>query len=156
MGLDSGLYKLLLVLHLVTVVVGFGTVTLNGLYAARAKKRGGPEAGAIHEANFFVSNVAEKVIYLVPIFGLGLVGVSDGAWDLGQTWIWLSLVLYAIGIGISHGVLIPGERKLLAIGAAGPPGPEAEAIEKRVAGAGMTLNLLLVVLIVLMVWKPGV
>ena len=39
-GLNSGIYKFLLVLHLIAVVVGFGGVMLNGVYAARAKRAG--------------------------------------------------------------------------------------------------------------------
>ncbi len=76
-GLNSGIYKFLFVLHLLTVVVGFGSVMLNGIYAARAKNVGGREGVAISEANTFVSDkVAELFIYAVPIFGILLVLVQ--------------------------------------------------------------------------------
>ena len=171
MGRGSTGYDLVLVLHLLTVIVGFGTVVLNGIYGAEAKKRQGPGGLAIGEAVEKVGGVAEKVIYLVPVFGIALVFMSDGNWDFGQTWVWLSLLLYVIGIGVSHGVLIPSERRMNALGrelvAAGPPpagaptaGPppqvaEMEALGKKMGGAGMFLNLLLVVIVALMVFKPG-
>jgi hypothetical protein len=78
--------------------------------------------------------------------------MSDDVWSFGQTWIWLSIVLYVIALGISHGVMVPNGKKMLA----GPSGPEeAAALGKKLAAGGMTLDLLAVVLIVLMVWKPG-
>jgi uncharacterized membrane protein len=149
----SGLYKLLVVLHILSVVVGIGATMLNGLYAAKAKQAGGPAAGAIMKANFDVTMVAEKIIYLIPVFGILDVLASDDVWEFDQTWIWLSLVLYVVALGIAHGNQMPAGKKMLA----GPSSPqEAEALGKRLAMGGMVLNLLVVVIVALMVWKPGV
>jgi uncharacterized membrane protein len=149
----SGLYKLLVVLHILSVVVGIGATMLNGLYAAKAKQAGGPAAGAIMKANFDVTMVAEKIIYLIPVFGILAVLASDDVWEFDQTWIWLSLVLYVVALGIAHGNQMPAGKKMLA----GPSSPqEAEALGKRLAMGGMVLNLLVVVIVALMVWKPGV
>jgi hypothetical protein len=181
-AIDSDAYRIVLVLHILTVVVGIGAVMLNGLYGGQAKARKGPEGLAIAEANFKVSMVAEKVIYLIPLFGIGLVFMSktDGVqvYDWDQTWIWLSIVLYVVALGISHGVVTPTAKRMQVLmkelnamgpppGAGGPDGPppgaggppaqvvELEALGKRIGAGGMALNLLTVVLIVLMVWKPG-
>jgi uncharacterized membrane protein len=149
----SGFYKLMVVLHILSVVVGIGATMLNGLYAAKAKQAGGPAAGAIMKANFDVTVVAEKIIYLVPVFGILAVLASDDVWEFDQTWIWLAIVLYVVALGIAHGNQMPAAKKMLA----GPSSPEeAEALGKRLAMGGMALNLLVVVLIALMVWKPGV
>src|SRR3712207_4335303 len=112
-GLNSGIYKFVLVLHLVAVVVGFGSVMLNGVYAARAKKAGGREGVAIAEANTFVSDrVAELFIYAVPILGILLIFLSEESggvrqWEFDQKWISFSFLLYLIGIALSHAVLRP-------------------------------------------------
>lgn len=172
MGRGTTGYDVVLVLHILTVIVGFGTVALNGVRGAHAKARPGPGGLAIGESSFKVSMIAEKFIYAVPLFGIGLVFMSDDAWTFEQTWIWLSILLYVIGLGVSHGVLMPAEKKMLALAgelaAAGPPpagaaagGPppqviEMEGIEKKLAAAGTFLNLLVVVVVVLMVFKPGV
>ena len=158
----SGLYKSLLVLHILTAIVGLGAVMLNGLYAAQAQKRAGQGGRAVSEANYFVSNIAEKFIY-----GLAMVGMSDKVWKFSQTWIWLSLVVYIGAIGISHSILIPGHKRINALLAEmeqGPPSagePAAQVVElqatgKRMAAAGATLNVCVVIFLVLMVWKPGV
>ena len=166
MGYRENLYDLVLVLHIASVVVGFGTVFLNGVYGAAIKNAKGPGALAIFDANYKVSKVAQNVIYTVPIGGILLVLLSDGAIGFGETWVWLSMLLYVVGIGVSHGVLQPAVQRmhtlLEEVEAAGPPagGPPPQAAEmgvvgKRLAMAGTFLNLLLVVILVLMVFKPG-
>lgn len=159
-------YNVVLTLHILTVVIGLGAVFLNGLYGAQVKARRGPEGLAIAEANLKVSKFAEWFIYAIPIFGIGLVFMSDDAIEFDETWIWLSIVLYIVAMGISHGLLYPTVKRmhvLMAEMIAGPPpmgGPPPQAAEmaqlgKRVGAAGAALNLLVVVLIVLMVFKPG-
>jgi uncharacterized membrane protein len=171
-GITSGIYKFFLVVHILSVVVGIGAVMLNGIYAAQAQKRladGNGGGRAVSEANFFVSNVAEKVIYTIPIWGILLVILSDKAWKFSQTWIWLALLLYVVAIGISHAIMIPGHKRineLMAEMEAAPPAAggvgappqatEAQQIGQRLAAGGMALNLIVVVIIALMVWKPGV
>ena len=86
----SGLYKTLLVLHILTAIVGLGAVMLNGLYAAQAQKRQGPGGRAISEANLAVSTIGEYFIYAIPVFGILLVLDSDKLWKFSQTWIWLA------------------------------------------------------------------
>lgn len=164
---QSGLYRTLLVLHILCAIVGLGSVMLNGLYASQAARRQGPPGRAVSEANFAVSSIGEYFIYAIPIFGILLVLASDKAWKFSQTWIWLALVLYVIAIGISHAILIPGHKRVNALLAemeqapatAGGPPPQAaevEALGKRMAAAGATLNVFVVVFLVLMIWKPGV
>jgi uncharacterized membrane protein len=151
-------YDVVLVLHILASIVGFGTVVLNGVRGAHAKARPGPGGLAIGESAFQVSKIAELFIYTVPIFGIGLVFMSDDAWEFEQAWIAISIVLYIVGLGISHGVMMPSEKKMNALAAGGPPphAVEMEALEKKLAIGGTVLNLLLVVIVVLMVFKPGV
>jgi hypothetical protein len=77
------------------------------------------------------------------------------------------VILYLVGVGISHGVLLPSVKKMgnlmREMIAAGPPvgGPppqvaKLQELGKKVGAAGATLNVLLVVIVGLMIWKPGV
>lgn len=162
----SGWYKLWLLLHILSVVVGIGAVMLNGIYAAQAQKRPGPPGRAITEANFFVSDIAEKIIYTIPVWGILLVIASHDAFKFSQTWVWLAFLLYLVAMGISHAVMFPGTKKIIgllnemeqgppAAGGAPPQVVELEATGKKLATGGMALNLLVVVIIILMIWKPG-
>jgi hypothetical protein len=162
----SGVFKVILVLHILSAIVGIGSVVLNGLYAAQAQKRPGPGGRAVSEANFAVSNVAEKVIYLVPVFGILLVLTSDDVFQFSDTFVWLSLVLIIGAIGVAHTILIPGHKKINAlllemeqtappVGGPPPQVAQIQTLGQRQAAAGMSLNLVLTVILVLMIWQPG-
>ncbi len=164
--IQSNWYKLVLVVHILCAIVGFGAVYLNGVYGAEMRKRRGQDAVAIFEANWRVTQIGQYFIYAVLLLGLALVGMSDKAWKFSQTWVWLAVVLYLVGIGLSHGVLLPGVKRMGVLMremvAAGPPqgGPppqaaEMETLGKRVGTTDVALNLLIVVILVLMVFKPG-
>ena len=170
MGMSGFAYKLVLFLHIASAIVGFGGVVLNGLYGFHAKNRRGEGGLAIVETNFAVSEVCAKFIYAVPVFGFLLVWLSDGGWAFRQTWVWLALVIYTGAIGLSHGVMKPTVKRMIVLmkemvstpvgGGSTPPGPPPQAKEMAQLGqtAGVTgaaLNVALVVVLVLMIWKPG-
>ena len=151
--MDFDYYTVLKIIHIVTIVVGIGTVSLNGLYGAQAKAAGPNGGNAVVRANHHVSNIAEYFIYAIPVTGILMVIDFDG-WDWDQTWIWLSIVLYVVALGVAHMVLIPSSKRMIEL-TQGPPTPEMDDVGKRLAIGGTINNLLAVALIVLMVWKPG-
>jgi hypothetical protein len=167
---DDALYGLVLFLHILCAIIGFGGVMLNGLYGAEAGKRPGPGGLAIGQANYRVSGVAEYFIYAVFVLGILLVLLADDdTIEFGDTWVWLSILLYVIALGFSHSQQIPNARRMNELaeelvdagpppeGAQGPPPQVAqmEALGKKLAGGGIFLNLMLVVLLYLMIFKPG-
>ncbi len=172
MGLNSGIYKVLFVLHLLAVIVGFGPLMLAALFGVKAKARGGREGLAIGESTYDVMHTAQLAVYATPILGILLVLTSDDVWKFSQTWISLSFLLYFVGLGLSHGVHFKNLRRMnelmagLVAGPApgagggvrsGPPPQVAELEErgKKAALIGGILNLIVVVIVALMVFKPG-
>ena len=93
-GITGNPYKIVYVLHLLVVIIGIGGVLLNGVYGIAAKNAGGPAGVAILKANSKATGVAMKFIYLIPVFGYGLVFMSDEVYTPEQTWVWLSFALY--------------------------------------------------------------
>lgn len=170
MGIGSTAYKIVLIVHIVSVIVGFGGVMLNGIYGAEAKKRKGATGHAVGEANLAVTKLAEKVIVTVPIWGILLVILSDGVWEFSQAWIGLALGLFIVVMGFATGVQLKNQKRMVALAgelaAGGPPpagtgGPppqvaEMEALEKKLGMGGAFLSLMVVVFLYLMVFKPGV
>jgi len=168
-GAGSGLYKLLLVLHILAAIVGFGSVFLAGVFATKAQAKGGREGLAVNEVLVDVAeHWSEWFIYAVPLLGIGLILASEDTFKFSQAWISISFLLYFVGIGLAHGVHFPNLRRMNALGAelaasgpaAGGSGPppqvaELEARGKKAAAVGGILNLLVVVILFLMVWKPG-
>jgi uncharacterized membrane protein len=162
----SDAYKLVLVLHILCAIIGFGAVFLNGIYGYQAGQRKGPEGLAIFQTNGLVSRIGEYFIYAVFLLGIALVLIGDNVFDFGQTWVWLSIVIYLLALGVSHGLLWPRVRRMSVLmeemNAAGPPtgGPppqaaEAEKLGKQLGMIGPILNLSLIVILFLMVFKPG-
>ena len=164
------MYELLLFLHLFSVIVGIGNTAMNPVYGVFAKNHPGPGGLAVSEANHKAGRIGEFFIYAIPVFGILLV-LEREAYEFGQTWIWLAIVLYVIALGIATGILFPTskrmielQRELVAMGpppadapAGGPPPQVAELdrLGKTVGMAGSLLHVIATVLIILMVWKPG-
>lgn len=170
-GVDSAAYDVLLVLHILCAIVGFGSLFLGGIYDQQSGAHPGPEGLAIAEVNALVSKIAEYFIYATFVLGVLLVLVGDPVVEFSQTWVWLSTVLFLAVVGMIHGMLKPRlsgiqaiARELMAMMSGGPP-PEGfdlpqrlariQSLGKQVGAVRAGLNVIVIVIIVLMVTQPG-
>ena len=164
-------YGVVLLLHLIAVIAGLGPTFAYPIFGSVAKQRGGSEGEAISRATLDVAGRLEFAVFAIPVFGLLLVFMSDDAISLGDGWIIAGIVLYAIALYISLGLHTPNlrrmndlQRELVAMGPppagaapSGPP-PQVAELEERGKRAGMyggILHLLLLLLLIDMIWKPG-
>ncbi|MCU1355030.1 MAG: hypothetical protein JWM89_448 [Acidimicrobiales bacterium] len=141
-------YKLMLLLHILAVIVAFAPAFVWPIVSVQLKKQGkpvGPAIGALAAGN--TVRVHGPALVLVGFFGFGLVGMSDKAWDFSQAWISAALLVWFLMLGALFGLLLPAEKRA-ATGDAGA--------ERITSMAGGILHLLLIVMLYLMVWKPGV
>jgi uncharacterized membrane protein len=169
-GIGSAAYKVVFMLHIISIIVGFGGVMLNGIYGAEAKKRKGAEGAAIGQANLAVSKIAERVIMSIPVWGIILVLLSDGTWKFSQAWVGAALVLFVAVFAFAFLVQLKNQERMTELatelaaggpppaGASGPPPQvaEMEGLEKKLGMGGAFLSLMVVVMIYLMVFKPGI
>lgn len=100
-------------LHILTVIVGFGGVLLNGVYGAKAKGAKPRQGLAILEANWSATKIAEIAIYLVALTGLVLSFQGGSRFD--ELWLPVSLGLYVVALVISLAVIQPTVRKIIAV-----------------------------------------
>jgi uncharacterized membrane protein len=173
-GFSTG-YDIVKSLHILAAIIGFGAVFFNALYGLKAKEKRGSEAAFLAHTVFEISKLAEWFIYAVFILGFAALGMApDNTWEFSQTWVWLSVLLYIVGIALSHAIVLPNAKAMNALmdelaagpppgaagaGAAGGPPPQALELEergKRQATVAMVLDVILVVIVFLMVMKPGV
>lgn len=146
-AVDSGVYKALLLLHILAVIVAFSPAIVHPLTGPRMMKD--DEAAGKRFSATVVDN--SRKVYLpallaVGILGFALVGASDETWKFSKPWVFISALLWlAIG-GIVGAVIIPGEKQV---------GEGDRAAESKVAAAGGIATLLLVVVLFMMVVKPG-
>jgi len=158
MGVDEDLYNLVLVLHILAVIIGFGGMFIAGFYGNEARDRPGPEGLAVAETTLKVTGRFPSIaVGAVPILGILLILMSDDTWKFSEAWISLSFLLYIVLMGLATGIQVPAIRKLVALrsGAQGAQSGEMQALGKKAATVGAIVNLLWVVILVLMVFKPG-
>jgi uncharacterized membrane protein len=160
MGPDSDAYKIVLVLHLVSAIVGFGGVVVTGYFGAVAAGRKGREGAAIGEVVEKGYKFSEWFIYAVPLLGIVLVLMSEDVFAFSQAWVSLSFVLYIVAIGVFHGLHLPTVRRINAIlvetaGGSQESAAELDRLGKKAGMVGGLLNLITVAVVVLMVFKPG-
>ena len=158
MGVGTNLYDLVLVLHILAVVIGFGGTFIASFYGAEGAKRQGGEGLAIAETTMKVTSLAPTMaVYTVPILGILLVLLSDDVWQFSDAWISLSFLLYIVIIVLAVTVHVPNIRKMIAL-RSGTEGVQATEVEKRTRTAALVcgiLNLLWIAILFLMVFKPG-
>jgi|SRR5437764_5995977 len=170
-AINSTAFKLVLVLHLLSVIIGFGGITLVGFVGAASQRFKGGEGQAVFDTSQRLGPIVELFIYAVPVFGIALLFISTTSGNhvywFDQTWVSLSLVIYIATVGFVHALHLPNLRRMGVLmaevnagapaGGSGPP-PQVVELEERGKRAGLygaISNLAWVVVLVLMVWKPG-
>lgn len=144
---NTFMYKLFLVLHIFSVMVAFAPGFVWPLVSVRLKKAQKPVGPAIGEmAAGNTVKVHGPALVLAGVFGFALVGMSKKVFEMSQAWVSVGMLLWFITLGLVFGVMAPAEKKA----AAGDEGGE-----KLISAVGGVLHLLLVVILVDMVFKPG-
>jgi len=156
----SAIYQIVLLLHIAAAIVGFGGVIAHSAYNAKAFAGTASDARVILRTTQTVTNLAHYAIYGVFVLGIVLVAVSEGEVSFGEVWISASFVVWFALVGVAHGLVKPTVKSLLERAEAlapdekmtTDPGVVAQA-KKLALGEGLT-QLLLVVALALMIWKP--
>ena len=158
-------FKILVLLHVLCVIGGFGALAYNALYLTLAQRRPGGGTSAILEVNRLVSSLGEILIYAALLFGIGAVGSSHSHIKFSQAWVSAALGVYVALLGVLHGWIRPNKRKYDAV-VARLENPEAvesrdgdvaalKSLEMRVGFGWGAFNVLVVGAVYLMVFQPG-
>ncbi len=145
------------ILHVVGAVFIVGPMAIlpqSGLRAIRSGNSGA--VGTLAKSTF----VFTLVSIVVALIGFALVGMADPKYQLsvGTPWVLWSVVAYVVALVLSLVVVVPGLRgaaRSLGTTATGDVVATAAASGyTRVAIGSGLVSLLLLVVVVLMVWKP--
>ena len=150
--LDDNLYRILFLLHIVSVVAAFAPMVIHPAIAAQARNDG--EGTLVRAAGWMAGNgrrIHFPALVLVGAFGLGLVfssdpGSGDDLFGFDQTWVSLALLVWIALCGVVSGLILPNERKVAS-------GDLAAQRSANLGGAISTV--LFLVMLYLMIWKPG-
>lgn len=144
--------KLLLAAHLIVAVFAVGPLVHAATTAGRGIRTGD---GAATAASSRMLRIYAYVSVLVIVAGMGLMSQKEDGHKLGEfsdAWIWVSLVLWLVAMGLVLGVIVPTlDRATKQIAEQ----QSVVALTARVAASGGVVALLFVVIVVLMVYKPG-
>ena len=139
---DTG-YKITLFLHILTVIVAMAGAVGHPILFALEEKRPDGDVVALAQRIEVPSRIYAISYALAGLIGFGLISMGD--WPWGETWVWLSIVLWLATNGILHAMMLPAERAV----AAGDTAAMA-----KVKQIGPVLSLLILVVIFLMTVKP--
>lgn len=168
MGTTAVVYRIILLGHIAAAIVGFGGLITHGALHAKAVAADAVDAAPMLRSTIDIARAAEYGIYATLAFGIVLVSLSDDVYGYGQLWISGSFLVWILVVGVTHGMVRPGRRQLFELAesigqsavALGPKTPLQDhdlakpLLAKLAIGEAIT-QLLLVVALVLMVWKPG-
>jgi uncharacterized membrane protein len=152
------------ILHVAAAVFIVGPMAILPMTAMRAIRAGSPRQVRTLARS---TNIFSLLSLLVVILGFGSLGTTDPKYDVSvtSTWVWLSIVLYVVALALTLFVVVPAMRRAAdaiegeeAVEAEDPAAKAAPPAKSggygAIAGTSGIASLLLVVVVVLMVWKP--
>lgn len=137
----------MLLLHILTAVVAFAPAFIHPALAAGTKDMGDTRIPMLVKMHGALRGVYGPSLVITGILGFGLQGLSDGAWTFGQVWMILAIIIWLAMVGVVFGMFIPGEAKL-----AGGDDSGMDAVGR----SGAILSVLLLIMLFLMIFKPGI
>ena len=149
-------YEWLLFFHIAAAIVWLGGNLAVQILAIRANRADDPArmVAIAHEAEWFGMRIFLPSSLTVLV--LGIILTVDGPWDFGQTWIILALIGWGLSFVTGAAFLGPESGRIGKLLAA--EGPESPAVRARIQRIFLVsrIELVLLYLIVLdMVVKPG-
>ena len=169
-GPAGSFYRLLVLLHVVCAVGGFGALVYGGLVLELARRRGEAAAAGVLAVYGQISQLGEILVYGVLLFGIGAVVASGHRRSFSQAWVAAGLAVLVVMVGVLHGLVRPAERRyrhamleLAQLPVATPPARPAgmaelqaqlDGLRRRVSAGWGAFNVLLLGALYLMVFKP--
>ncbi len=158
MGYRGDLYNAVLVLHILASIIGFGGMFIAGFYGNEARSLPGREGLAVAQTTLKVTGgIPTMAVVAVPILGILLILMSEDTIKFSAIWVSLSFLLYFVLMGLATDLQVPTIRKMVAMraGAEGAQSFEMQAMGKKAATVSADVNVLWVIILILMVFKPG-
>jgi hypothetical protein len=112
---DGPAFDVVLILHVGCVVVGLTTTVVGAVNAARLRtllSTATPLPDTVRRYFRPGVNWAGRSMYGIPIFGFALLGLSHGAYGLGDGWVVGGLAIFVGVVLLAEGALWPAERRL--------------------------------------------
>lgn len=151
---DTFGYKLLLAIHVLAVIGAFGPLMTSGPLNRLAASKSGDEARSIAEVPLRTAKAISMPPFIVAVLaGIGLVLASNDVFSFSQQWISLAFSLGLVIVLVYLFLLIPAQKMLVDAVHNGSDAVRS-ATAKSAAATGL-IHMCMVLLIIDMIWKPG-
>lgn len=143
---DDAAYRIFYLLHIASVVAAFSGAMVSARFGAVA--RGDASVG--RSISSALSDLTVKMhipaLAAAGLFGIVMITLSDDLYEMSQTWISIAFTLWFAMLAVMWFLLRPAQ-----IAAAGG---DAEAGKKTAMFTGI-IHLLFLLMLIDMIWKPG-
>ena len=141
--IGSTSYDIFLLLHVLAVIVGFAPAWLTP-FLMRVAASG--DRGAAEALQMSTLRISLPALGLAGILGFGLAGMSDDVYKMSQGWLAASIVVWLGILAVIWFVALPGVRAFRA---------GDDSSRGRVMASTGVVHLALLVMLYLMIFKPG-
>lgn len=130
--IDDTWFRIFFLLHILTVIVAFAPAVIAVLPGGRD--------GALGMLDRAGRQVYAPALILAGLFGMLCIVTSDDAFEFSDTFISLAFVVWIAMNGVFHAMVLAGQK---------------QNDERKVNNGQAILTVLLIVMLYLMIWKPG-
>lgn len=151
------MYEFIVFVHVAAAVVWVGGALYGHIVGTRMAAAGNHEVtgGFLNQVEWSGLRLFTPASLIVLAAGVFMV-IDNDAWSFGQTWIWLSLAIYAVSFIVGAAYLGPTSGKLKAVlEEDGPSDPRYIDMRDKLLTVSRVDTILLFVIVALMAFKPG-
>jgi uncharacterized membrane protein len=139
-------YNIMLLFHIIAVIVAMAPAVVHPILFEFEKRRPDGDMVALAGRVAPTARIYAIALVVAGIIGIGLISMSDSVIEFGDTWVWLSIIVWLAMNGVLHGAMLPAEKAVA--------GGDETALAK-IERVGPILTVLILVILYLMVVKPG-
>jgi uncharacterized membrane protein len=148
------LYLVLKYIHILSAIVAVGANITYGIWTVRGQQEPAHTGFALKGIRFLDNRVANPAYGVLLLTGLLL--VFAGTFRFTQLWILIALVLFAALIVVGIFAYTPALRDQVKLAEAGDTSsPDFARLARRARLAGPATGLIVLVILAMMVFKPG-
>lgn len=140
-------YRVVLFLHILSAMVAFAPAFTHPILTNQSKSLGEGHQGVMGFLSGNARRIYAPALIVTGILGFGLQGMSSGAWSFTQFWMIAAMIVWLAMNGVLHALIIPNEKKM----SEGDP-----SAQRLLDIGGQVITVLLLVMLWLMIFKPGV
>ena len=147
------LYLLLKYIHILAVITAVGSNITYAVWNIRSRIEPAHMSFALKGIKFLDDRIANPAYGVVLLSGLAMVIIGPG---FGHVWVIAALILFALLVAVAIAFYSPALRDQLKLAVAGDTSSGAFlALERRAQFVGIGTLVIVLLILVLMVFKPG-